>query len=798
MSNTRPSSRVYFFVTAVALLFALGAVPGLTRLSHLPPEFPSSRITYPARLDNVTVGSPAEVHFLTQSRPIGSEIEVRSANGTLRARLVPQISRLQLLLILFESLVFIAVNLIVFCPRIDQGPVRDFYWCTLLYGVAVALNGIYFPQTPAWTDVVRPLVWIACLAALPVFFLHMALTFPRRAAFLDRYPAAIPVIAGIAVALFAWQSIVFLRYFAAPGAAAWTAVLPARRLAEVFLVGAVAAGCIILYMRGRGLQLAREREQTKWLLWGFTIGVTPYVFLRTLPKLAGASSSIPPELDRLFELAIPMAFTLAVVRYRFLDIDIIIRRSLIYGILAGILAGLYILAWTLAGQRLVASFPRFAGPIQAVAIALPVALFHPTRRQIGRWVDRTFFKIQYGFDQALASLQERIRTAAGQAEIANVCVEFLKGQLLVRNAGVVVWKGGLLVASGTLGEEPARDASRSLFTAFPGYDAIVAIPNTTSRPEIERAEFPSSLREAGIRLAVPLVTQGRSLGVILVGEKGSERRFIEEELRLLERAAAEIAAALERVELVQLAVEAAEERERVQEIDRMKTDFFSRVAHDLRTPLTSIQYTVDNLLDGVGGSPAPEHASRLRAVRVASNQLGRLVSNLLDLSRLDQPDAATKSEPVSLASIVEEAMTTLGPLGESRGVRFEFRGEDGAGPVLGDRDKIFEIVANLLENATRFSPGGSSVDVALHRCAGDRQSLEVRDHGPGLAVEDRERIFDRFHQGRPSPYSKQRGFGLGLYVARSYAELMGGSVTASNHPEGGAVFVCTLPDWKET
>jgi len=74
----------------------------------------------------------------------------------------------------------------------------------------------------------------------------------------------------------------------------------------------------------------------------------------------------------------------------------------------------------------------------------------------------------------------------------------------------------------------------------------------------------------------------------------------------------------------------------------------------------------------------------------------------------------------------------------------------------------------------------------------------VRDHGPGLAAGESELIFDRFQQGTPSPYSKQRGFGLGLYVARSYAELMGGSVTASNHPEGGALFVCTLPEWEKS
>jgi signal transduction histidine kinase len=151
---------------------------------------------------------------------------------------------------------------------------------------------------------------------------------------------------------------------------------------------------------------------------------------------------------------------------------------------------------------------------------------------------------------------------------------------------------------------------------------------------------------------------------------------------------------------------------------------------------------------------------------------------------------------VSLALVVRDTLATLGPIGAARGVRLEFREQGGVGPVRGDRDKVYEIVANLMENATRYSPDRSTVEIALQRCVGDRQSLEVRDHGPGIGDGEHDRIFDRFHQGKPSPYSRQRGFGLGLYVARSYAELMGGSVTVSNHPDGGAWFVCTLPEWE--
>ena len=116
--------------------------------------------------------------------------------------------------------------------------------------------------------------------------------------------------------------------------------------------------------------------------------------------------------------------------------------------------------------------------------------------------------------------------------------------------------------------------------------------------------------------------------------------------------------------------------------------------------------------------------------------------------------------------------------------------------MSGYRDLLLEVVSNLLENATRYSPDGQAVEIAIDR-KGEEDRLIVRDHGPGLAPDHGERIFDRFEQGRPSPYSTERGFGMGLFVAKSYLERMRGRIHAENHPEGGARFICILPEWRE-
>jgi len=116
--------------------------------------------------------------------------------------------------------------------------------------------------------------------------------------------------------------------------------------------------------------------------------------------------------------------------------------------------------------------------------------------------------------------------------------------------------------------------------------------------------------------------------------------------------------------------------------------------------------------------------------------------------------------------------------------------------VRGDRDKLLEVAANLIENAIKYAPANTAVEIALTSDAPDRVRLDVRDYGPGIAAGENEIIFDRFRQGRPSPHAETSGFGLGLYVVRSFLAAMGGTVWAENHPQGGACFICTLAPWR--
>ena len=551
----------FFAIAALGLAIGLWGMQGLLTLSEPPPGYPANPILYPARIGPAVVGSAGELRFFAQSRPAGSIIEVRSDAGVVRTRLEPQISKFHLAVILLEGLALFAVALLVFAPRAERGPMRDLFWCALLFGVATLIHGLYFPRSGSWTDWLFPVIRIVCLTALPVFLFRMTQTFPRSRKLLEQHPRLMRALWITAGLLAVWQAATTFRYFAVPRPEVWRGMALPRLLAGWFLAGSFVFGCFTLYRNGRKLELAREREQIKWLLWGFTIAALPYVLLRTVPRLFDITSGIPPELDRLCELAIPIALTCAVVRFRFLDIDIIIRRSLIYGALTAALASVYLAVGVAPAKWVGQHAVKYAGFILALAAALPVILVTPLRRWIGTWVDRTFYKTQYDYARALLSFQDAVRGAATQEEIADLSRHFVQEQLRLEPAVVLARRGETLVTSGEVEGALPEDLIQPE-AANGGSRRLLAALDSTSRPDLETADFPPALVGAGFKLAVPLSVEGRPLGAILVGEKKSERRFIEEDLKLLYAVRSEVESALDRVETVQRAAprEAAPER----------------------------------------------------------------------------------------------------------------------------------------------------------------------------------------------------------------------------------------------
>ena len=222
------------------------------------------------------------------------------------------------------------------------------------------------------------------------------------------------------------------------------------------------------------------------------------------------------------------------------------------------------------------------------------------------------------------------------------------------------------------------------------------------------------------------------------------------------------------------------------ETDRLRRDLVANVSHELRTPLGALQAVLENVVDGVS-EPDPE---TLRTMLAQTRRLGRLVTQLLDLSRLEAGEQPFDMRPFALREILESA-TREARLHAPDDVVFSIEAPESL-QVEGDPERIHQVVVNLVENAVRHSPRPGHVALRASDGADHTVTLEVDDEGPGIPPEDLERVFERFYRG-DGRGADGGGAGLGLAIARWIVDLHGGTIRAERREPQGSHMVVTLP-----
>jgi signal transduction histidine kinase len=233
--------------------------------------------------------------------------------------------------------------------------------------------------------------------------------------------------------------------------------------------------------------------------------------------------------------------------------------------------------------------------------------------------------------------------------------------------------------------------------------------------------------------------------------------------------------------------------ERLKELDRLKSDFVSNVSHELRTPLTAIKGAVDLILREVAGPLTEKQIHYLTRVRSNTQHLAGLINDLLDLSKIESGKIEVKSSLVSMGGLVHEVVETLRPIAVEKGIALEAAIPEQSIMVWADRDKINQVLMNLIGNAIKFTPAHGTVTVSASRNGDERVQVSVSDTGPGVPPEEKEKIFDKFYQVGEVDGVKPKGTGLGLAICKALVELHGGRIWVESEMNRGSTFYFTLP-----
>jgi signal transduction histidine kinase len=232
--------------------------------------------------------------------------------------------------------------------------------------------------------------------------------------------------------------------------------------------------------------------------------------------------------------------------------------------------------------------------------------------------------------------------------------------------------------------------------------------------------------------------------------------------------------------------------EKLKDLDKLKSDFVSNVSHELRTPLTAIKGSVDNMLDGLTGDLNEKQSRYLVRVKSNADLLSRLINDLLDLSRIEA-GIKLKRTNLSLPTVAREVTENLGPIASEKQISFEIACSDTNLVAWADRDRVTEVLTNLVGNAIKFTPTRGKVTVSLSRNGANWAKISVADTGPGISADEASRIFDKFYQVSHPEQRKAKGTGLGLSIAKALVEMHGGKIWLESEAGKGSIFFFTLP-----
>jgi PAS domain S-box-containing protein len=378
-----------------------------------------------------------------------------------------------------------------------------------------------------------------------------------------------------------------------------------------------------------------------------------------------------------------------------------------------------------------------------------------------------------GVDDLLTALLDRISDALAVDTVAVLLLDDSEKVLVARAA-----KG--------LEEEVEQGVRIPVGRGFAGKIALDARPVVLN--DVDHADVLNPiLREKRIKslMGVPLVVEGRVIGVVHVGSL-HPREFAEPDVHFLQIVADRVALAIEHARLYDEARRARADANTAEAAVRMRDEFLSVAAHELKTPMTSAKMGVQLLkrsLERVELTSAQQRS--LDTVDRQITKLGRLVVQLLDTVRLQAGSLTLQLEDVDIAALVREAVEEARALSARHEIVVE--APESLHATI-DPLRIEQVLLNLLDNAVKFMPDGGRIDVKVRK-AMTTVVLSVRDRGLGVSAEHRPRLFDRFYQAHPD----RSGMGLGLYIARQIVERHGGTIYAESPPDGGARFVISLP-----
>jgi len=529
-------------------------------------------------------------------------------------------------------------------------------------------------------------------------------------------------------------------------------------------VGFLAAAGVVIFNYFHTVSV-RTRQQMKIVLISCLAALIPFVVLNILPEAIWRQTIIPTKFSLLFIVFIPLGMGYAVITRKLMDIDIVIRRGVIYGLITVIMAGILSVA-----IFLIAAYHTSVGiPAQILAAlvlgGVATALFGPIKKWIEILIDKLFYKDRYDYRQIIQSLSASLHSVKDFTDVSRLLVGTIVQTLNLAGGCLFArTQSGSYQISAAQGTFVKRSKQKKLLT-------LISQRN-------QSIEFPSSASSVDPDLAYifPLIAADKEVGVLCLSEKVTRQKFSTDDIYLLQGLASVAAVALRSAMLIRDV--------------SIRDTFVSIASHELRTPMTAIMGYTELLLQR--NPPDTTREQWLINIYENGRKLTDMIDDLLNVTRIRSGKFSTKSEEVRLQDVLEESLAFTRESSDKHEIFVEI--EPNLPAVLIYREKFGQVIGNLLSNAVKYSPEGGRITLAARK---DTEKfcvvVSISDKGIGIGPEDKDTLFTTFHRIQRPETQGIKGSGLGLYIAKEWTEAMGGEIWLESELNKGSTFFVAIP-----
>lgn len=505
-----------------------------------------------------------------------------------------------------------------------------------------------------------------------------------------------------------------------------------------------------------------------------------------------------------FTMIIFWIVTYAIIKHRFMDIRFILARTLVFSLIVTIIGTVYILITFLVSQVFLlynqSSNPTAVYLFLTVVVALS---FEKLKGFIEQSTDRFFFKGHYDSDRLLSLLANIMSSNIELYSLNSKILQVLISEMRITR-GVFI-----LLDDKKIYDIISVGLTYDLKISFGQIAPFLQNKDVLVFEDIEESIVKQAMRDLGVSVAKILEVNGRTVGLLMLGEKASGEIYSSQDLKVIDILAPEVAVAIQNsqsydkikkfnITLTQEIEKATKDLQlannRLKELDKLKDDFVSVASHELRTPMTAIRSYVWMALNRPDVPLTEKLKKYLDRTLISTERLINLVNDMLNISRIESGRIEILPKAFDIQELTKEVMAEVEQKAKEKNLNLQLQSL--ATPkVFADPDKVHQVLLNLLGNAMKFTPDSGTIVVSFFS---DGKSVEtsIKDSGVGISREDQQRLFKKF--GRlDSSYvaaATSGGTGLGLYICKSLVEMMSGTVKGTSDGLGkGATFSFALP-----